>query len=784
MKKNLLSVPLLLIIVSLFSSSVYSQITVSSLAELLPYLDDDSVNIKLAPGTYSITADDIAAGTYSNPILSFEGNASTYDFNDVKINFETAFYKEDNFDGEDVFEIQIFGNDNTLLNLTMEDIGTTAPDFRATNIVMDGRRNRIEGFHMTSRGSYPYGYGDAFGKGGGSVIGHRKHCAVLVRGFYNHFKGNTVIHRAYGHAVYMQGCSYPLIEDNYIEGEMRSTDDMLAEAGTGSPADDVDFMTVWGYKLPGGYMMSLQEEGIRAYNGGSSWVDGVLIENKGTDNPTILNNTIKNLRAGVTLTHATGTKYVEGVTAIGCERGFAIGAGDIVNCKADAQYGPVFGVDYESNKNIEVDITVLPYTGESYNGSKHLAIIIGSGHNITFKSAVEFPDEALTIQIGGDNRTIGMLSSDEGYEASGMTITNKTGYPVDLSSVSETNGGTSCGTINDNGTGNTMTTSVDCELEVICENSVAMTEAECYDDMSGITNQDCDEGTKNVSHIKDGDWTLYNDYDLSGMNSINLRVASATNGGTIEVYTDATDGSLIASIPVENTTAWQTYTTVSANITPTTGEKDIYLVYRGDDGYLFNVNWFGFSTDIVPDPVIDVDDITVSPETLTLTIGDIDTLNATITPTDATNKEYNWSTSDTNIATVTTEGVITTIDTGSVIITATSVDGNFSDECIITIEKDVETSVMSYNKKSDVTIYPNPVKDILYYDISKIDNASKIAIYSPAGAQLMVKNITTDRGNIDVTPLEDGVYFLKIIHSKNSSFDGSEKFMFYKNRGK
>ncbi len=52
-------------------------------------------------------------------------------------------------------------------------------------------------------------------------------------------------------------------------------------------------------------MLNLQEAGIRAYNAGTTYIDGEEIQ-RGTDNPTVLNCTIKNARTGVTLAHASG----------------------------------------------------------------------------------------------------------------------------------------------------------------------------------------------------------------------------------------------------------------------------------------------------------------------------------------------------------------------------------------------------------------------------------------------------------------------------------------------
>ncbi|MDF7798188.1 hypothetical protein P4C99_01840 [Pontiellaceae bacterium B1224] len=435
------------------SAAFAKAIVVNSPSELLPYLDDDNVDVKLAPGTYSISAADVKKGTFTNPIFTFAGINSTYDFTDVTINFSTDLLTA--FGKADVYQVQIVGNHNVLKGLTMVDVGSKNdhPTRRATNLVMDGTHNRVEDFHMTVKGSFPYGYGDAFGKGGKTVIPHQKHSAFLIRGNSNHAKDCTIIHRAYGHAIFTQAAHDALIEGCYVEGEVRSTDDMLAEEGTGSPADKVDFETVWGYRLPSGFMMSLQEAGIRAYNAGETWIDGKEIK-RGTHNVTVLNCTIKDMRVGVTLTHATGKKYVEGTTSLGCERGFCIGEGDIVSCQGDAVHGPVFGTDYERDKNCNAEITVLPSHGD-YNNNQQLAIVIGSGHNLVFRSLEENPNTNLTIDVSGPYDVV--RSRDAANKsARNVEIQNLTDYPLVLGSKSSGTKGTSQGKITDQGSKNNV----------------------------------------------------------------------------------------------------------------------------------------------------------------------------------------------------------------------------------------------------------------------------------------------------------------------------------------
>ncbi|WP_406683250.1 T9SS type A sorting domain-containing protein [Seonamhaeicola sp. MEBiC1930] len=489
-----------------------AQTTVNSLSELLPYLDDDNVDVKLAPGTYTIGFNEVIFGDFNgrNPLFLFEGSNSTFDFTGVTINFDTYIFQA--FGSVDVNEIQILGNNNVLKNLTMEDIGTLAPTSRAQAIVMDGRDNRIEGFHLTVRGSYPYGYGDAFGKGGGAVIPHRKHSGILIRGLRNHLKNTTVISRSYGHCVFMQAASYPTIEGCYIEGEMRTTDDMLAE--TSGPAFDVNFMTDWGYTLPAGYMMSLQEAGIRAYNAGTTYIDGVEIQ-RGTDNPTVLNCTIKNARTGVVLAHATGTKYVENCVAIGCEQGYSIGSGIVVNCSADAAYGPVYKNAYASDSGYNADITILEPIDGYYNGHQAIAYIGGKRHNLTFRSEVtDFPSD-LKIMMAGDMQGLRVLNgnnaSQNNHTLNDIFLKNLTNFPVVIHSDATNNRVQDCftGNIANGGSGNFIS-ALNCASDNLALLGAAVQSSTDFD---GLANRAIDGNTSGTFNLNSVTHTNPSDTD-------------------------------------------------------------------------------------------------------------------------------------------------------------------------------------------------------------------------------------------------------------------------------
>ena len=82
--------------------------------------------------------------------------------------------------------------------------------------------------------------------------------------------------------------------------------------------------------------------------------------------------------------------------------------------------------------------------------------------------------------------------------------------------------------------------------------------------------------------------------------------------------------------------------------------------------------------------VINVTGISVSPTSLTLTEGEHSQITATITPNNATNKNVSWSSSNTNVATV-SNGTVSAIAPGNATITATSEDGSYTATCTVAV---------------------------------------------------------------------------------------------------
>lgn len=101
---------------------------------------------------------------------------------------------------------------------------------------------------------------------------------------------------------------------------------------------------------------------------------------------------------------------------------------------------------------------------------------------------------------------------------------------------------------------------------------------------------------------------------------------------------------------------------------------------------------------------ISVSDVTLNKKSASMYVGDTLTLNATISPSNATNKNVTWSSSNESIAVV-QNGVVTAIGKGSATITVTTVDGKKTDEIELTVKKKtIKVSSVSLNK-SKVTMY-------------------------------------------------------------------------------
>ena len=97
---------------------------------------------------------------------------------------------------------------------------------------------------------------------------------------------------------------------------------------------------------------------------------------------------------------------------------------------------------------------------------------------------------------------------------------------------------------------------------------------------------------------------------------------------------------------------------------------------------------------------ISVTEVSLNKNETTIEVGKTDTLTATVSPEDATNKNVTWESSDTTVATVDDSGLVLGVKEGTAIITVTTEDGKKTATCQVTI---VEKSIKSISIKSEPT---------------------------------------------------------------------------------
>ncbi|MFB6397123.1 ThuA domain-containing protein [Polymorphospora lycopeni] len=112
------------------------------------------------------------------------------------------------------------------------------------------------------------------------------------------------------------------------------------------------------------------------------------------------------------------------------------------------------------------------------------------------------------------------------------------------------------------------------------------------------TTGDTAGGFQNIGFIEDGDWWSVAPASLYSIDQLRFRVASAEQGGLIQVRSGAVDGPLLVTATVPGTGAWQTYTDVTVDLTdPPAGSAPLFFVAKHPSGganSLFNVNWVDF----------------------------------------------------------------------------------------------------------------------------------------------------------------------------------------------
>ena len=108
-----------------------------------------------------------------------------------------------------------------------------------------------------------------------------------------------------------------------------------------------------------------------------------------------------------------------------------------------------------------------------------------------------------------------------------------------------------------------------------------------------------------------------------------------------------------------------------------------------DDDADTTCNVCGYVRTVTPPEIVPVSQITLNKAETSISVGNSETLTATVAPENAANKALTWASSDEDVATVAPDGTVTAVKAGAATITATAADGSGkSAVCKVTVTGD------------------------------------------------------------------------------------------------
>jgi len=111
---------------------------------------------------------------------------------------------------------------------------------------------------------------------------------------------------------------------------------------------------------------------------------------------------------------------------------------------------------------------------------------------------------------------------------------------------------------------------------------------------SGVETEACSEGGMMVTSISNGDYIKVKSVDFGdGANSFEVRAASGSSGGSIELRLGSQTGTLVGTCNISGTGGWDKWQNFRCDVSECSGVKDLFLVFKGSDEP-FRLNWYIF----------------------------------------------------------------------------------------------------------------------------------------------------------------------------------------------
>ena len=426
---------------------------IDSIADLRAAAAGSNQKIRMRPGVYRVT--DALAD--NRTVFNFSGSNNVFDLRGVTIQIDTQVMAHMQSKGAHELGVyRVSGDRQTFLGATFEDVGDAPPQRGLDEFSVTGDDAAFKDCRFVIRGSAPYGCGDLYGKGAGAAVRLQKHGAIAVLGDRCRIEDCYFRIHTFGHGIHMHGAQNTLIRNVTMLGDLRPTDEIYRE--TTGPAAQFGYKVMYppwrkGQPIPHGEMLSLTEDGIRAYTSGADKHG----QQRHTGPITADHCFVERMRGGIVIEMATGGR-ITGCTAIDCGgSAYSVPPGGIVrDSRGNAAFSPLLVMSYSSQRNADIELELMGSAREM--GNHPLAAVVGGGHSIKITSDGNAVSGNLRPIIAGST---GDRYAEAGEEAQAkqnravaIRLTNLTPHPIELTADASDSQVLSVGPVVDRGKGN------------------------------------------------------------------------------------------------------------------------------------------------------------------------------------------------------------------------------------------------------------------------------------------------------------------------------------------
>lgn len=332
-------------------------------------------------------------------------------------------------------------------------------------------------------------------------------------------------------------------------------------------------------------------------------------------------------------------------------------------------------------------------------------------------------DQMSLTMVAGDNRTLTATVSPSDATDKSVTWSSSNTSVATVSStgvVTAKAGGSATITVTTNDGGKTASCSVTVSVPVtgVSLNKTSLTLSEGDTQTLTATVSPTTATDKEVSWASDNETvaTVTSSGAIVAKNAGTAVITVTTHDGAKTASCAVTVKPRVTGVSLDNTSISLTVgstQTLTATVTPADA-LDKSVTWSSNNTSVATVSTYGVvtakaagtatitvrtndggktATCTVTVTAVSVTGVSLNKSSLTLYEGDSETLTATVSPTNATNKSVTWSTSNSSVASVTSSGRITALSAGSATITVTTSDGGKKATCSVTVKSDPHGAV-------------------------------------------------------------------------------------------